>query len=315
MNFVVQNMSKMAFHPPQSVEQHQQLDFFANKPTDSKNGATAGNSRPQKLAPTNGASTNGAPTNGADHHGTIDSVPVPSQSFPLEPQAQVPSQTLPPQFSLPYHNPFDFNSYPITNPPIFDSTMMVPYTSSDGVPRRRRLSISNGQIGQITNHEAFMEPRNDFDARYPLGRPGSTGPGEKPDLHADLQSTPEDGPTPISAAGVPPPNHQLIYNNEVIYNPNDGPIPGTAAWKRERLLERNRVAASKCRQRKKQAQQQLQDSISKYEKLLETSNRTVQRYETLVGRFKAVIRETIDKNGADLSGLRMLLDASINDIE
>jgi hypothetical protein len=193
--------------------------------------------------------------------------------------------------------------------------MMVPYTSSDGVPRRRRLSISNGQIGQITNHEAFMEPRNDVDARYPLGRPGSTGPGEKPDLHADLQSTPEDGPTPISAAGVPPPNHQLIYNNEVIYNPNDGPIPGTAAWKRERLLERNRVAASKCRQRKKQAQQQLQDSISKYEKLLETSNRTVQRYETLVGRFKAVIRETIDKNGADLSGLRMLLDASINDIE
>lgn len=302
MNFVVKNMSKMAFHPPQSAEEHQQLDLFTNKP-DKINGQRSqipSNTRPQKPPNRN-----------------LDSISDPSQSYPLEPQAQVPSQTLPPQFSLPYHNPFDFNSYPITNPPIFDSTMMLSYNSSDGVPRRKRLSISNGQIGQITNHEAFMDTRNDIaDARLPLGRPGSAGPGEKPGLNPDLhQSTPEDGSTPISAAGVPPPNHQLIYNNEVIYNPNDGPIPGTAAWKRERLLERNRVAASKCRQRKKQAQQQLQDSISKYEKLLESSNRTVQRYETLVSRFKAVIKETIDKNGVDLSGLRALLDASINDIE
>ena len=49
--------------------------------------------------------------------------------------------------SIPFHNPFDVNSYPITNPPIFDSTMTVPYTT-DGVPRRRRISISNGQIGR-----------------------------------------------------------------------------------------------------------------------------------------------------------------------
>ncbi|RCK56446.1 hypothetical protein Cantr_04870, partial [Candida viswanathii] len=38
---------------------------------------------------------------------------------------------------FPYHNPFDVNSYPITNPPIFDSTMSVPYTTAEGVPRRR----------------------------------------------------------------------------------------------------------------------------------------------------------------------------------
>ena len=61
--------------------------------------------------------------------------------------------------NFPYHNPFDVNSYPITNPPLFDSTMMVPYTTADGVPRRRRISISNGQIGQIINHEAFSKMR------------------------------------------------------------------------------------------------------------------------------------------------------------
>ncbi len=32
MNFVVEDMSKMAFHPPQSAEEYQQLDLFTNKP-------------------------------------------------------------------------------------------------------------------------------------------------------------------------------------------------------------------------------------------------------------------------------------------
>lgn len=311
-----------------------------------------------------------------------------------------------------FNNPFDFNSYPMTNPPLFDQSMFLNY-NQDGTPTlRRRISISNGQIGQIINHEAVfddnygmlsdnttpvdfndrqlqnfndslrgpnqnhiqaqaqaqaqarqlahaqaqvqnriqtdkneqlreqqvraegearrqenikiekearaqeqaqaqVQAHNEAHARAearahaeaqaraevaqaqaqaqaqassmpnPHMIPGSlppgmiphppppTAPGQNPSFgppHAESQSVPPPNPSDPQAehssyAGVPPPNHQLIYNDEVIYNPNNGPLPGTAAWKRDRLLERNRMAATKCRQRKKQAQQQLVDDL------------------------------------------------------
>ncbi|ODV82731.1 hypothetical protein CANARDRAFT_30590 [[Candida] arabinofermentans NRRL YB-2248] len=65
----------------------------------------------------------------------------------------------------------------------------------------------------------------------------------------------------VNSNGIP--QHQLIYNNEVIFNPNNGPIPGTSAWKKQKILERNRVAASKCRQKKKVLQEKLQQDIDK----------------------------------------------------
>lgn len=194
--------------------------------------------------------------------------------------------------SIPFHNPFDVNSYPITNPPIFDSTMTVPYTT-DGVPRRRRISISNAQIGQIVSHEAYfaedLDVPPEFESRPQtsvIEPPPPPPPQPQPQL-------------PVEIAGVPPPNHQLIYNNEVIYNPENGPIPGTAAWKKERLLERNRIAASKCRQRKKQEQVQIQNNIAKMEKELKKKDAKIAELEYTVELLKASIKSCIEDGNTD----------------
>lgn len=283
-----------------------------------------------------------------------------------------------------FNNPFDFSAYPMTNPPLFDQSMFINY-GHDGTPTlRRRISISNGQIGQIINNEAIFDDSyevsqdttpvdlNDKQSFQPQQQSHNEPFAGTSMVHSNLQSNldsnvmnavqlntsmahPDDfHPTAVkeplahdlpqklfstaphhqgtndlvfndntplvsasgtetaaprtahpptiaaseqrsnipqgqtipvsqhsatidltqspssanvssdhtSFAGVPPPNHQLIYNNEVIYNPNNGPIPGTAAWKRDRLLERNRIAASKCRKRKKQAQQQLTEDLN-----------------------------------------------------
>ena len=252
-----------------------------------------------------------------------------------------------------FHDPFDFNSYPITNPPIFDTTMMLPYTTNEGIPRRRRISISNGQIGQIINHEFYFDNESSFDDEINAtrlanqsvskddivlndanthqkrgsvrpGPPGQSGSyqqsqlqskewASQPHFKTDLDilreqqqgsvvKNPWKSESPsmqpgdsTPAAGVPPPNHQLIYNNEVILNPNNGPIPGTAAWKKERLLERNRLAASKCRQRKKHAQQQLQNNVSKYQKDVDLLKDKLDKYETLFKNFHLIISKHADK--------------------
>lgn len=282
---------------------------------------------------------------------------------------------------FPNHHPFDFNSYPMTNPPIYDSTMAIPY--NEKFPRRRRLSISNGQIGQIINHEAFFydeqsnhmedyrgsvghlnhfnEARNTqpqfqepfqpqqmdphlhsshphFNAQIPsyLGERSARSnapamvntrgaetfvaaqpPHSKPFLARDDDPSSKREPiSPISApdtakqikvepsdhlfaAGVPPPNHLLIYNNEVIYNPNDGPIPGTAAWKKQRLLERNRIAALKCRQRKKQVQMQMQQNVSMFEQEVEEKDRLLQKYAKLMNLYNMCLREYFANGNAD----------------
>ncbi|KAH3667841.1 hypothetical protein WICMUC_005241 [Wickerhamomyces mucosus] len=72
-----------------------------------------------------------------------------------------------------------------------------------------------------------------------------------------------------------PPQHQqskIIFNQDIVYNSESSPIPGTAAWKKARLLERNRIAASKCRQRKKAAQLQLKEDVAKYSKQIKRLN-------------------------------------------
>lgn len=310
-------MSKMAFQAPLVPDEPHRLDFFPAKNVEVP--LVARNNIERSL-PVQNMQDKAAEvlklkqTGRHEPSDRIESIQIAGANLLLEAQQQ--GQAIPPQFSLPYHNPFDFNSYPITNPPIFDSTMTLPYTSSDGVVRRRRLSISNGQIGQIINHEAFMENRNDLsearNANNGHHRAGSTSLMDKSDL-SDVPASAESDILAVNAAGVPPPNHQLIYNNEVIYNPNDGPIPGTAAWKRERLLERNRVAASKCRQRKKQAHQQLQESISNYEKLLEDSKKQIKQYELLMSHFKTVIKKSVDSK--DTASLKQLLDLSLSDAD
>lgn len=72
-------------------------------------------------------------------------------------------------------------------------------------------------------------------------------------------------------------------------NTNSGDVETSAkAWKRARLLERNRIAASKCRQRKKMSQLQLQkefDQISKENKVMK---KKLENYEKLVQKMKKI---------------------------
>lgn len=277
-------------------------------------------------------------------------------SLELHPEATRQHAHKHPYKGLAFHNPFEMNSYPITNPPILDSTMYLPYTSESGVPRRRRISISNGQIGQIVNHEAFFMDEDLLDdfTEFPPYQPPAAAPAPSqpqqrtPRLVEPMMRTSDErilmddaeivpmfvppphptAPAPLppalvpydpdhdaNMAGVPPPNHQLIYNNEVIYNPNNGPIPGTAAWKKERLLERNRVAASKCRQRKKQAQQQLQDNMDRHERKISDQASRLKKYEAVLRRYNAVISAQLDADpSGPLAVLAPLLGKLVDDI-
>lgn len=211
----------------------------------------------------------------------------------------------------PFFAPYgiDVSHFPLTNPPIFESALMM---NNQGQPRRR-ISISNGQIGQITTHtlngddlydsqppplpkqtsqdDSHLGQNNINQQLYtPLGLdPISPHVQVPPQQHILPQSIPpqqqqEIPPRPQTqqpqappqqhvkreipfptqgASGIP--SHKLVYNNQVIFNPDAGPIPGTAAWKKARLLERNRIAASKCRQRKKAAHIQLKEDVEKYQ--------------------------------------------------
>lgn len=269
-----------------------------------------------------------------------------------------------------FQNPYYGNSYPITNPPLFDTTMLLPLNDGAGHTRRRRISISNGQIGQIVNHEAFfmdedlmeefyeqsrqMRPHSpqtpnsavrDDSARsrrsvMPVGASNMAYNSNNPDEQAQLvpsamNSVKNEYQQPVTAnsvpmndqvdmdnrgasstdnrgvAGLPPPNHLLIYNNEIIFNPNNGPIPGTAAWKKERLLERNRVAASKCRQRKKHAQQQLQDNMEKAEKQMKEKEALLKKYQDLLEVYNSALTRHFNGEKGVLEPLRQHIDNPI----
>lgn len=210
----------------------------------------------------------------------------------------------------PFFAPYgiDVSHFPLTNPPIFESAMMM---NNQGQPRRR-ISISNGQIGQITNHTGEdwnVDPRagpvvlpagpqqaeqaqemsqlmpqiqgmsvgvpmataqqlNGVATDQPLVPPSAApAPRQRQQHQQQQQRQQQQQHISTNANGIP--TSKLMYNNEVIFNPEAGPIPGTAAWKKARLLERNRLAASKCRERKKAAQNQLKENVEKYAKELD----------------------------------------------
>lgn len=68
--------------------------------------------------------------------------------------------------------------------------------------------------------------------------------------------------------------------------PNDVKFPGTEAWKRARLLEKNRIAASKCRQRKKIAQLQLQKDFDNLSRENIVIKKKLKYYEKLITKFR-----------------------------
>lgn len=163
----------------------------------------------------------------------------------------------------------------------------------------RRLSISNGQIGQISMMvHSQLHPGSVSNSS---GTPNSIDSGPVPngtshghgnsDNNVSAARQPQkqqnarpaqDGPIEVDTNGVP--TRELLYNNEVIFNPN-GPIPGTNAWKRAKILERNRIAASKCRAKKKNLQKKLQQDVGKLSQendrlrdMLVEMKRRVERY-------------------------------------
>ncbi|GMM32744.1 Cst6 protein [Saccharomycopsis crataegensis] len=95
------------------------------------------------------------------------------------------------------------------------------------------------------------------------------------------------------------PSPQLLMTTGT---PPGAPIPGTAAWKRARLLERNRVAASKCRQKKKVAQQQLQEEANVATRECKLLRQRVEYLESTLGKVKDVMRNHMKScNGSSLS--------------
>ncbi|CAI4060263.1 hypothetical protein SKDZ_05G1190 [Saccharomyces kudriavzevii ZP591] len=94
------------------------------------------------------------------------------------------------------------------------------------------------------------------------------------------QSVSSPAVAPVCAAAMPSPQKSSV---------NVGGKENSAkAWKRARLLERNRIAASKCRQRKKISQLQLQrefDQISMENKVMKVK---IQHYEKLIQKMKKI---------------------------
>lgn len=119
----------------------------------------------------------------------------------------------------------------------------------------RRLSISNGQIGQIS-----MMVHSQLHPQSTTSDSSTNNDVLLQQQQTTTTSTVIGGVDSIEVDNNGVPTRQLIYNNEVIFNPN-GPIPGTNAWKRAKILERNRIAASKCRAKKKNLQKKLQQDV------------------------------------------------------
>ncbi|QLQ80549.1 hypothetical protein HG537_0D05500 [Torulaspora globosa] len=298
----------------------------------------------------------------------------------------------------PFFQPFgiDASHLPLTNPPIFQSSL----TRFDEPVRRRRISISNGQISQLGEDletvenlyntqppplpqrfdqqnvkpqfyepaptidggkNGFVHMRDESGIQQKMANPvGKLPPWEAPAVKdekivANLldSSDNRNGITNPSTTSVPlPPNGISNPNATSVPIPPDGimsrtpssssststsyygqnsysskhyrpqePIPGTNAWKRARLLERNRIAASKCRQRKKVAQLQLQkdyDILTKENKIIK---KKLDYYEKLVSKFKKFSETHLKKcSGSDSQSFSiieemLMIDSDIREVD
>ncbi|CDF88088.1 uncharacterized protein ZBIST_3586 [Zygosaccharomyces bailii] len=222
----------------------------------------------------------------------------------------------------PFFNGVDVAHLPMTNPPIFQSSV----TRFDEPIRRRRISISNGQISQLGEdvetlenlHDCQVPPMppmpnaingngggadgitNRWGATSSVAVPQTAGLPPPVSLGAGLPQTGlsqglTSGLTPVSAPASTPTDSSTVTSSLAGASSGGIPVPGTAGWKRARLLERNRVAASKCRQRKKVAQLQLQKDFD----ILSQENKVIKKkldyYEKLVTKFKTFFEAHLSK--------------------
>lgn len=200
----------------------------------------------------------------------------------------------------------DVSQWPLTNPPIFEnfinpyddsdvnsnlpSQMMMTQPSQKGqtiddgfVPtnfisdkdrRRRRVSISNGQIDQLNND--ILQVDQLYYSQPPVYPKLLLNQQNMPELGAMVKVEqsedkllsnnilqPENSDYTQQGQLVSPDNgldNKKASKNSTtikkggakrILPPSNTLVPGTPEYKKARLLERNRIAAMKCRQRKK----------------------------------------------------------------
>lgn len=162
---------------------------------------------------------------------------------------------------------------------------------------KRRLSISNGQIGQISMmvHQKDLEnvENNNLNSSSQFRNANNNLDDDvdnENEIEVDDDEDENNAPIEVDKNGVP--CRQLIYNNQVIFNPA-GPIPGTASWKRQKILERNRIAASKCRQKKKNLQKKLQQDV-------EDLSKKNSRLESMLSHIKTRLTIYSEKAGVSV---------------
>ncbi|SCV99935.1 LAFE_0B05776g1_1 [Lachancea fermentati] len=250
------------------------------------------------------------------------------------------------EYLSPFFQPFgvDVSHFPLTNPPIFQSSLA---NYSDG-PRRRRISISNGQISQLGDEtgnfddlyynqppplpqrQEFMSAKaatqnNAMDVKIAPAHPPHPFVQQPTGLVTQpLEVQPAQMPSDIEikdetfgeqhdsrSANMMSPfssqhNQNTHFEQRTRRVSNHEPLPGTAAWKRARLLERNRIAASKCRQRKKVAQQQLQKDVVELSKENREMRRKLDYYEKLVSKFKKFTEIHMSSCGGSKDQLNMI---------
>lgn len=223
----------------------------------------------------------------------------------------------------PFFSGVDVAHLPMTNPPIFQSSV----TRFDEPIRRRRISISNGQISQLGEdvetlenlHDCQVPPMppmhnlinasgangangangvngvngstesaaNRWGAAGSLPAPAGLGAGAS---HAGFSQGLSAGSAPSSASA-----ESSISQGFPGVSSGGMAVPGTPGWKRARLLERNRVAASKCRQRKKVAQLQLQKDFDVLSQENKVMKKKLDYYEKLVTKFKTFFEAHLSK--------------------
>lgn len=174
---------------------------------------------------------------------------------------------------------------------------------------RRRVSISNGQIDQLNNDLLQMDqlycsqppiyPRLLLNNNLPLNNMVRNNTNEvlnQPSEQTELdsakqiaQNASEDGPVVKNESDVSDLSKSSGKQStgkktgaKRILPPSNTLIPGTPEYKKARLLERNRIAAMKCRQRKKLERDLMERD---YDKLIAENKelkKKIQALETLL---------------------------------
>ncbi|SMN21141.1 similar to Saccharomyces cerevisiae YIL036W CST6 Basic leucine zipper (bZIP) transcription factor of the ATF/CREB family, proposed to be a regulator of oleate responsive genes [Maudiozyma saulgeensis] len=185
-----------------------------------------------------------------------------------------------------------------------DQTIRLQYQQR--IPQQQQQQVLQPSIRQSLNQQ--MNPtysqainyRGDSNQTVPIKQQlqenivPSTAPGQlehrnslsQSDSKYSNQRVKQECADDSDASSIPPPQKQSKYNSYGMYERSAEATPGTTAWKRARLLERNRIAASKCRQRKKVAQLQLQIDYDKINKENVVLEKKLIYYEKLISKFK-----------------------------